>query len=282
MKCEYETISYSDSLPAKIEVISTTGYMLYGGYHWHKDVELVYILNGSLTITKNYDECVLNNGDVHILNSGEIHQITAEGNDDIQYVSVHLSYDFIKKFESMIDYYSFVIVPISRPELEIKRFMRELSDIELSEFQQYSVVMKILHVLFTHCLKEKRVSSYGNCKVSFRNAKVAMEYIEKHYRDKLNLNVMSNVLELHPTYFSKYFKETMGVGFNTYVTNIRLKHALDDLNISGLSIADVARFNGFPNIKSFENACKRSYGLTPLQLKKRRATSFGTERSNAK
>lgn len=273
MKCEYETITYSDSLPAKIEVKNVSG-CLYTDFHCHKDIELVFVLSGSLEISKNYDKCTLKNGDVCLLNSGEIHQLISESDDIVQFVSVHISYDFIKRFEKLIDYYSFVIYPNSRAELEIKKSMNELSVDVLSEFQQYSVIMKILHVLFTQCLREKKVGAYGNYNVSFQNAKVAMEYIENHYRDKLNLNVMSKILELHPTYFSKYFKEITGVGFNAYVTNIRLKHAVNDLTISGLSIADIAKYNGFPSIRSFENACKRSYGLTPLQLKKKSLTAF--------
>ena len=59
------------------------------------------------------------------------------------------------------------------------------------------------------------------------------------------------------------------MGFNAYVNSVRMKHALEDLMAENMSIADAASYNGFPNVKSFENACKRSYGVTPLQFKKR-------------
>ena len=48
-----------------------------------------------------------------------------------------------------------------------------------------------------------------------------------------------------------------------------MKHALEDMVIHGMSSADAAKCNGFSSVKSFENICKRSYGLTPLQYKKR-------------
>ena len=70
------------------------------------------------------------------------------------------------------------------------------------------------------------------------------------------------------SYFSKYFKDSTGMGFTAYVNSIRLKHALEDIMDGNMSIADAASYNGFPSVKTFETACKRSYGLTPLQFKK--------------
>ena len=95
-----------------------------------------------------------------------------------------------------------------------------------------------------------------------------MEYIEEHYREDINLNVMSGIVGLNPIYFSKYFKDATGMGFNAYLGTVRMKHALDDMLNHGMSATDAAKCNGFPNVKSFETVCKRSYGLTPLQFKK--------------
>ena len=129
-------------------------------------------------------------------------------------------------------------------------------------------LMDIFHILFTDCRRQKRISLYGNAKPGERNAKIAVEHIEQHYRENLSLNSMAQLLGLHPIYFSKYFKEVTGTGFNTYVNTVRMKHALDDLIRHGMTIADAAKANGFSNVKSFETICKRSYGLTPLQFKK--------------
>ena len=264
MKYRYETIKYNDNLPARIENCVCTASDL----HWHKEIELIFIANGNLTVFKNEAEYSLYAGDFFLFNSKEIHQLTPLG-DNVRLVTLHLSYDFAKNFESQLDMRSFVVAPGSRAEQELKEQMRSLSDGTLSTLQQYAVIMNILHVLFEQCMRERQISLYGNCKVSFRNAKLAMEYIEEHYREELNLNVMAELVGLNPIYFSKYFKDSTGMGFNAYVNSVRMKHALEDLMAENMSIADAASYNGFPNVKSFENACKRSYGVTPLQFKKR-------------
>lgn len=264
MKYKYETMKYNDNLPAKIELCGSID----PDVHWHKEIELIYLVNGELTVSKNGSEYGLNKGDVFLMNSGEIHQLSPENEDDTELLVLHLSYDFVKKFDDMFDMHSFIVHPDSRAEQELKKHMIELSDSTLSALQQYAVIMNILHVLFDRCCRDKQISLYGNCKVTFRNAKVAMEYIEEHYREELNLNVMAELVGLNPIYFSKYFKDSTGMGFNAYVNAVRLKHALEDIMGGNMSIADAASYNGFPSVKSFEIACKRSYGLTPLQFKK--------------
>ena len=264
MRYKYETIKYNDNLPAKIEISR----QISSDVHWHKEIELVYIAQGSITALKNEVEYGLDKGSFFLFNSGEIHSLTPS-RDGVMTVTLHLSHDFAKKFDPQLDSRSFVVVPGSKAEQELKSQMILLSDSSLSTLQQYAVIMNVLHVLFEQCIRERQISLYGNCKVTFRNAKLAMEYIEEHYREELNLNVMAELVGLNPVYFSKYFKDTTGMGFNAYVNSVRMKHALEDLMAENMSIADAASYNGFPNVKSFENACKRSYGLTPLQFKKR-------------
>ena len=267
MKYEYETIKYNDNLPAKIKLCDETCEEIFTNYHWHKEIELICVIDGKAKIEKNSENFILEKGGVFLLNSGEIHKLSADCA-DTKILLLQLSYDFVKQFDAQLDAHNFVIKPESQAEQLIRQYLIELSDASLSSFQQYSLIMNILHVLFTYCLRERQISLYGNCKVSFRKAKLAMEYIEAHYREDINLSVMANIVGLNPVYFSKYFKDSTGQGFNAYLGSVRLKHAIDDLLNHGMTITDAASYNGFPNVKSFENACKRSYGITPLQFKK--------------
>lgn len=275
VKYEYQTIEYNDNLPARIELFESQGSELRADPHWHKEIEIIYVLDGGFDITKNDLKTKLKSGDIFILNSGEIHNIDVlDGDKIIKAVIAHLSFEFAKQFDDSLDFMYFRIDSNTQAESKLKDLMKRLADSkshseeDFPGIKQYGLIMDIFHVLFTSCRRKKQISLYGNCNVNFRNAKVAMEYIEEHYREDINLNVMAELVGLNPIYFSKYFKDTTGQGFNTYLGTVRLKHALDDLLNHGMSIADAAKCNGFPSVKSFETVCKRSYGLTPLQFKK--------------
>ena len=264
MKSEFKTIQYNNNLPARIEFIQG---VLSAEPHWHKEIELVYVAEGALKVEKHGRIFTLNSGEVFLINSGEIHQLSAEG--EAEFLSLHLSYDFAKQFDAQLDAVMFELN--NQAKQSLKPLLQELTErrnMENQTFKQYAVLMDIFHILFTDCRRQKRISLYGNAKSGERNAKIAVEHIEQHYRENLSLNSMAQLLGLHPIYFSKYFKEVTGTGFNTYVNTVRMKHALDDLIRHGMTIADAAKANGFSNVKSFETICKRSYGLTPLQFKK--------------
>lgn len=275
MKYDFETIKYDENLPAKIEIVEQPGSMCRSDPHWHKEIELIYMLGGQITVTKNGVGHTLGPDDIFLLNSSEIHRIDADdGDETVSYLTAHLSFDFAKKFDSTLDTVYFQIDRNTKAEEELKELMRQLVYFKLGQehgypgIKQYAIVMDIFHVLFENCRRQKQISLYGNCKVEFRNAKLAMEYIEEHYREELNLNILAELVGLNPIYFSKYFKDATGKSFTAYVNAVRMKHAVDDLLIHGMSIADAAQYNGFPSVKSFETVCKRCYGLTPLQFKK--------------
>ena len=78
------------------------------------------------------------------------------------------------------------------------------------------------------------------------------------------------MLGLHPAYFSMYFKEATGIGFQDYITEVRLRHALDALINENMTIDNAAKAGGFPSKRNFIMRCKRAYNLTPLQLKKKK------------
>ena len=48
-------------------------------YHWHKEIELIYVESGSMEMTVNMNSFTAFAGDFFCINSGELHQIYSEG-----------------------------------------------------------------------------------------------------------------------------------------------------------------------------------------------------------
>ena len=64
MNSVFERIRYNSNLPARIEIKQGK---IAEAYHWHKEIELIYVLDGEVTVTVNNtvqtlreDEFVLN------------------------------------------------------------------------------------------------------------------------------------------------------------------------------------------------------------------------------
>ncbi|MGN0488510.1 MAG: hypothetical protein ACI4HO_04535 [Ruminococcus sp.] len=64
MEYKYEIVKFSDKYPAKIYLQNKPGRRCNTRLHWHKAMELLYIIDGSLN--------VMNEGKVTVLNSNDI------------------------------------------------------------------------------------------------------------------------------------------------------------------------------------------------------------------
>ena len=88
MNSEFELIRYNDNLPARIDikqgVISTT-------YHWHKEIELVYVMDGAVEINVNNTAQTLHTDEFRLINSVENHSLSA---DNAKCLILDISYEF--------------------------------------------------------------------------------------------------------------------------------------------------------------------------------------------
>ncbi len=81
------------------------------------------------------------------------------------------------------------------------------------------------------------------------------------------LNHSSEIMNFTPQYFSAFFKQSTGVCFKNYLTNIRINHAKQLLTSTDLKIIDIANMCGFNNIGSFHIIFKNITGLTPTDIR---------------
>ena len=103
------------------------------------------------------------------------------------------------------------------------------------------------------------------------HVKRALHHIRENFRDPdLTSGVLSDKLNLNPTYFGRIFKEITQKTPSDYITDLRLNAALQELRQlreegSDVSLQDVAIHSGFGNQRSFTRFFKINMGLTPTQ-----------------
>lgn len=105
---------------------------------------------------------------------------------------------------------------------------------------------------------------------------LAREYIERHYRENLTLEVLAKVVHMNPYYFSSFFKKSAGENFKDYVNQVRIRHAVSLLLTTDLKTYEIAAEVGFRDVRSFTEVFSRTYGETPNGYKKRVLSSGQT------
>ena len=269
MNSEFELIRYSENLPARIELnqgkIDTP-------YHWHKEFELIYVMDGEVAVKVNTNDRVLHTDEFLLLNSAENHSLSSE---NAKCLILDISYEFAEKFDSSLYSSAFRIVGGSGAEEEIHNLLwqlsRTLNEPELPGLRQYSIITDILHVLFVQCKHENTNAVSDEEQARSRHVKLVKEYLQQHFREEITEMEVAKMLGLSPIYLSTLFSKTIGMQFREYLLKIRLEHAMDALLNKQMSIEDAAIAGGFPSKRTFIAKCKQAYQITPFQLLKQGA-----------
>ncbi|TDC40062.1 AraC family transcriptional regulator [Micromonospora sp. 15K316] len=91
----------------------------------------------------------------------------------------------------------------------------------------------------------------------------AVQYIERHFREPLTLAEVAAHVHLSPNYLSERFGRLVGVSFQTYLQNRRLRFARSLLASTGLGVTEICHAAGFNSPSHFGRAYRRRYGRSP-------------------
>lgn len=94
-------------------------------------------------------------------------------------------------------------------------------------------------------------------------------YIQSNYQT-VTLEELSEKFFLSKPYLSKYIREKSGSTFGELVKKARMKRARVLLKNSNITVEAVAESVGYQNVEHFNRLFKKTYGITPLQLRNQR------------
>ena len=86
-----------------------------------------------------------------------------------------------------------------------------------------------------------------------------LSYINQNYTEKFSLESLAQKYNYSPKYFSDFFNKNVGCSLHTYINNVRIDHALLQLNDPNNkdSITTVAFNHGFNSLATFYRALQK-------------------------
>ena len=97
----------------------------------------------------------------------------------------------------------------------------------------------------------------------------AIDYIELHYREKIQIEILSKLCFISSSRFEHLFKEIIGVSPITYKNTILIQHIQRTLILDkNMSIQAISDMYGFESTVYFCRLFKTITGVTPTQYRK--------------
>ncbi|MER2148787.1 MAG: AraC family ligand binding domain-containing protein, partial [Ruminococcus sp.] len=211
---KHQTIEYDKRLPARITLCDSSVDRCRGEPHWHEEMQLIYVDEGSLNMTVGNRKSALNAGDVQLINPGEVHSLKKGS---AKYISVHFSRVFVKSFFEAAESCGYVLEKGSQERREMVFLMQKLLAVERNTFDEYSalvkysLLLKMLRLLLTRCRTERLDSVYGTSRSLDDDVIAVKQYIEANYHRKIMTADFEGLLHYDPTYVMTYFKKQTGM-----------------------------------------------------------------------
>jgi AraC-like DNA-binding protein len=247
-------------------------------YNWHKDLELLLVLNGEVEVCANGVIRILETNDMIIINSNIGHATLAKSPDSTVLL-LHIDPIFFEDYYENIEFLSFDCCSVKeirneRTFILIRAFLSQMilsfnkKDPEqqlLFECSFYSLI----HTVILHFPpKVIQATTFIKNQKKLGAIDKMIKYINRNYSKKITLEKLAKETSYNPNYVSQLFKSHLDINFYEYLTRIRLREATLELGRSENKISEIALSNGFSDIKAFTSAFRESFGKSPTEYRK--------------
>lgn len=145
----------------------------------------------------------------------------------------------------------------------IYKIFDEFNTARIYHAQTESAMLKQVLLLATRAL------TLGADKAPQKTVNIVISYIQEHYMENLSNTDIGQALNFHPNYLNRLMLKHTGRSLHQYLLYYRLTKALDRLQSTSLSVAEIAERSGFTDTGHFTKAFKKQFGSSPKEMRGR-------------
>ncbi len=235
--------------------------------HWHEQYELLFITEGTCDFFCGGKTIKTKPGDLIVANPSQVHGFHSQNG--IRFYAFIVS----KRFFADVDFGKDVFIcPYIQGDETVKGCFEEYYKQFRSKEKGHDMLMKsIAYSLFAHLVKNYTVENNISEEKEHRHLKrlkTIFSYIESHYNEEINANILAKLTYVTESYFCRFFKKQTGLTVASYISELRIKNACHLLEETESGISSIAEKVGFEDANYFTRLFKRTIGMTPSEYRK--------------
>ena len=99
---------------------------------------------------------------------------------------------------------------------------------------------------------------------------VVLQVLHDRYREKLELNELASIAQVHPVHMARVFRKRYGCSPGDYLRKLRIEAASEELANSDTPIIGIALQNGFSDQSHLTRTFRQYMGVSPAAFRKAR------------
>ena len=231
----------------------------YWAPHFHRGLELIYVMKGTLSLTVQQMKKELSEGDFSLVLSNQIHSF--QSSKESETLVVVFSEDFVPKFTSLTK------------GKQAKEISFKVSDSVAGLIKEYltkeetSILMKkaCFYAVCSEFLSQMELEERRD-KSDFVMGEL-LDYIAEHYTENLSLKILAEKYGYEYHYLSRLLSKNYNINFKELLNRYRTEKALELLQETDMSITEVALKSGFQSIRNFNLIFKENTGVSPNEYR---------------
>ena len=250
-------------------------------YHWHGEIELIRITEGTLNLTLDNKEYFAKAGDFVFVNSETVHGATPHEcvYECVVFNAAYLAVeeDECKTFmENVLNHTVYVNEVHHSEEYELCGIAEKIFDSMRTRQKGYTLtVTGCLYELFGLIMSKGEYSNNLSIKSVHNEKNVitlkkALAYIRNSYDQQMTLKDIADSAGISPKYLCTFFKEMTGKSPFEYINAYRIERAARKLISTDLPVTQIAYMCGFNDLSYFIKTFKQIKGVTPKNFRKNR------------
>lgn len=225
--------------------------------HLHQCFEIVVSLSGKINVTVDNNATTLEENEALLIFPNQIHSLESTNSDIVICIfSPRLVQAYTTKVADKI--------PVDNkfsPDRYLVDMLKTL-DTDLSFAEKKGL-------LYFLCGQFDKGAQYRQYHSNDQGLLYKMfRFVEEYFVGDCSLANLSKMTGYNYSYLSRYFKKSIGISFNSYVTHYRLSYACYLMSNTDLPIINCAYDSGFLSLRSFNRCFKENFEITPTQYRK--------------
>lgn len=247
--------------------------------HWHSEIEIIRVIEGSMNIKLNNKLYPVSEGDIIFVNTETVHG--AEPIDCVyECIDFHIEFLAVENsgckyfVEEILNNEISVFETVDRKYEEYYSAVDEVFSLMKNKSSGYKFkVIGALYYLFGVIIDNHLYHQVGKDLSVAEDKSVAklknvLSYIRSNYDSQITLNDISTVAEMSPKYFCSYFRNMTRRTPIEYLNAYRIEKASRKLLGTDMSVTDIAFSCGFNDLSYFIKTFKEIKGITPAKFRK--------------
>ncbi len=247
--------------------------------HWHNDLELLVILDGEMNFNVDGNIVKLKKNSGIFVNSKHIHYGFSEENRECAWVCMLIDAERLypqgdfqaEHIQPLLDSLTepFALLEMKDAEGNILMEIIDLyNHLKEEDFPLLALggSVKILHWLRAALARKQGSGKSGQALGSIKSM---LRFIQENYAEPVTLADIARAGNVCKSGCSATFNEVLHRSPVDFLIEYRLNKARELLSDTDRSVSEVATMVGFSSMSYFTERFKRTYGMTPREMRKK-------------